>query len=138
MYVRSLHFIVCFELQELLSIKTHFQYCNGRNENMLWVLVIFINSQIFGNTFDILFMNENSHIMTTIGTNFDQRISSYGFRGNYSFLDLGIQRSQYRRPKVTVHKCAETIQGRKLYEEIRYILFYAMRSESIWSCILGN
>ena len=37
----------------------------------------------------------------------------------------------FNRPKVTVHKCAETIQGRKLYEEIRYILFYAMRSESI-------
>ena len=41
------------------------------------------------------------------------------FRRNYSFLDLEIQRSQYIRPKVTVHKCAETIQGRKLYEEIR-------------------
>ena len=27
--------------------------------------------------------------------------------------------SQYIRPKVTVHKCEETIQGRKLYEEIR-------------------
>ena len=25
-------------------------------------------------------------------------------------------------PKVTVHKCAETIQGRKLYEEIRYVV----------------
>ena len=25
-------------------------------------------------------------------------------------------------PKVTVHKCAETIQGQKLYEEIRYIV----------------
>ena len=48
-------------------------------------------------------------------------ISSYSFRGNYSFLDLEIQRSQYIRPKVTVHKCAETIQGRKLYEEIRYL-----------------
>ena len=39
------------------------------------------------------------------------RISSYSFRGNYSFLNLEIQRSQYLRPKVTVHKCAETIQG---------------------------
>ena len=37
------------------------------------------------------------------------RISSYSFRGNYSFLDLEIQRSQYIRPKVTVHKGAETI-----------------------------
>ena len=47
------------------------------------------------------------------------RISSYSFRGNYSFFDLEIQRSQYISSKVTVHKCAETIQGRKLYEEIR-------------------
>ena len=35
-------------------------------------------------------------------------------------MDLEIQKSQYIRPKVTVHKCAEIIQGRKLYEEIRY------------------
>ena len=41
-------------------------------------------------------------------------IYSYNFRGNY----LEIQRSQYIRPKVTVHKGAETIQGRKLHEEI--------------------
>ena len=52
---------------------------------------------------------------------FSYRISSYTFRGNYSFLNLEIQRSQYIRAKVTVHKCAETIQGRKLYEELRYI-----------------
>ena len=51
---------------------------------------------------------------------FIYRVSSYSFRGNYSFLDLEIQRSEYIRPKVTLHKCAETIQGRKLYEEIRY------------------
>ena len=44
------------------------------------------------------------------------------FRRNYSFLNLEIQRSQYIRPKVTVHKAAETIQGRKLYEEIRYFI----------------
>ena len=34
------------------------------------------------------------------------RISLYSFRGNYSFFNLKIQ-----RPKVTVHKCAETIWG---------------------------
>ena len=44
------------------------------------------------------------------------RVSSYSFRGNYSFLDLEIQRSQYIRSKVTVHKGAETIQGRKLFK----------------------
>ena len=50
-------------------------------------------------------------------------ISSYSFRGNYSFLNLEIQSSQYKRPKVIVHKGAETIQGRKRYEEIRYAKF---------------
>ena len=45
----------------------------------------------------------------------------YSFRGNYSFLNLEIQRSQYIRPKVTIHNCVEIIQGRKLYEEIRYL-----------------
>ena len=34
------------------------------------------------------------------------------FRGNYSFLNL-----------VTVHKSAETIQGRKLFAEILYSEF---------------
>ena len=33
-----------------------------------------------------------------------------------TFLNLEIQRSQYIRPKVTVHKCAEIIQGRKLFK----------------------
>ena len=28
---------------------------------------------------------------------------------------------EFRNLKVTVHKCAETIQGRKLYEEIQYL-----------------
>ena len=28
--------------------------------------------------------------------------------------------SGFGYPKVTVHKCAETIQGRKLFEEIQY------------------
>ena len=56
------------------------------------------------------------------------RISSYSFRGNYSFLSFEIQRSHYISPKVTVHKGAETIQGRKLYEEIRYVPLL-----SVWS-----
>ena len=37
------------------------------------------------------------------------------------FLDLEIQRSQYIRPKVTIHKC-------ELYEEIRYIWLYGLYS----------
>ena len=54
------------------------------------------------------------------------RISSYSFRGNYSFLNLVIQRSQYIRPKVTVHKGAETIQGRKLFKGGNYMRKYGM------------
>ena len=57
-------------------------------------------------------------------------ISSYSFHGNYSFLDLKIQRSQYIMPKVTVHKGAETIQGRKL--------FNYMRKYGIFRRILSN
>ena len=54
------------------------------------------------------------------------RISSYSFRGNYSFLNLEIQRSHYIRPKVTVHKGAETIQGRKLFKGGNYMRKYGM------------
>ena len=53
-------------------------------------------------------------------------ISSYSFRGNYSFLNLEIQKSQYIRPKVTVHKCAETIQGRKLFKGGNYMRKYGI------------
>ena len=70
------------------------------------------------------------------------RIYSYSFRGNYSFLNLEIQRSQYIRPKVTVHKGAETIQGRKLfkggnyiYEEIRYVLSRTFQNANHIACI---
>ena len=52
------------------------------------------------------------------------RISSYSFRGNYSFLDSEIQKSQYIKPKVTVHKCAETIQGRELFKGGNYMRKY--------------
>mgnify|MGYP006975835862 CR=1 FL=1 len=60
------------------------------------------------------------------GTKCTYRISSYSFRGNYSFLDLEIQRSQYIRPKVTVHKGAETIQGRKLFKGGNYMRKYGI------------
>jgi hypothetical protein len=56
------------------------------------------------------------------------RISSYSFHGNYSFLNLEIQRSQYIRPKVTVHKCAETIQRRKLFKGGNYMRKYGKYS----------
>ena len=59
------------------------------------------------------------------------RISSNSFRGrNYSFLNLEIQRSQYIRPKVTVHKGAETIQGRKLFKGGNYMRKYGIQKNA--------
>ena len=63
-------------------------------------------------------------------------ISSYSFRGNYSFLNVEIQRSQYIRPKVTVHKGAETIQGRKLFKGGNYMRKYGSQNHT--SYILAN
>ena len=48
----------------------------------------------------------------------------------HSFLNLEIQRSQYIRPKVTVHKCAETIQGRKLFKGGNYMRKYGIKKNS--------
>ena len=59
------------------------------------------------------------------------RISSYSFRGNYSFLNLEIRRS-----KVTVHKGVETIQGRKLFKGGNYMRKYSTHLGAIqefWS-----
>ena len=42
------------------------------------------------------------------------------------FLHLEIQRSQYISPKVTVHKGAETIQGRKLFKGGNYMRKYGI------------
>ena len=67
--------------------------------------------------------------MLKLASKFEYRISSYSFRGNYSFLNLEIQRSQNIRPNVIVHKGAETIQGRKLHEEIRYLSFCVANSK---------
>ena len=52
------------------------------------------------------------------------------YRGNYSFLNLEIQRSHYIRPKVTVHKGAETIQGRKLFKGGNYMRKYGILFQS--------
>ena len=60
---------------------------------------------------------------------------TYSFRENYSFLNLEIQRSQYIRPKVTVHKCAETIQGRKLFKGGNYMRKYS-KSYLVCSLVL--
>ena len=67
---------------------------------------------------------ENGHALVRFIINEETNVFPHIVSGNYSFLNLEIQRSQYIRPKVTVHKGAETIQGRKLYEEIRYVICF--------------
>ena len=66
------------------------------------------------------------------------RISSYSFRGNYSFLNLEIQRSQYIRPKVTVHKGAETIQWRNLFKDGNYMRKYGIQIFSSLMILKNN
>ena len=64
------------------------------------------------------------HIATQASEQKKYRISSCSVRGNYFFSNLEIKRSQYIRPKVAVHKCMETIQGRKLFKGGNYMRKY--------------
>ena len=51
------------------------------------------------------------------------RISANSFHGIYSFLNLTLCTVTFGH-SVTVHTGAETIQGRKLFAEIRYLIFF--------------
>ena len=58
------------------------------------------------------------------------RISPYSFRGNYSFLNLTLCTVTFGN---STYRCGsysreETIQGRKLYEEIRYFIHESVRT----------
>ena len=68
---------------------------------LIWLSTIFINFVSLFAKFTIYLCFENTH-----------RISSYSFRGNYSFLNLEIQRSQNIRP--------EYINVRKLFKGGNY------------------
>ena len=56
------------------------------------------------------------------------RIFSYSFRGNYSFLDLALFTVTFDLYFINLNSCRgnysreETIQGRKLFAEIQYML----------------
>ena len=89
-----------------ILLGSYYTYC-------LWNLSYFTNIRTVRLQILFFYYMKNQKILKYLGCSI-YRISSYSFRGNYSFLNLEIQRSQYIRPKVTVHKCAETIQGRKL------------------------
>ena len=70
---------------------------------------------------------ENGHALVRFIINEETTVFPHIVSGNYSFLNLEIQRSQYIRPKVTVHKCAETIQGRKLFKGKKYMRKYGIQ-----------
>ena len=99
--------LIKFPHQDYLEIEIWFLLMNH-----LYPAVVYIKS-IVRISNDVLFVPDN------VNNFIKYRISSYSFRGNYSSLNLEIQRSQFLRPKVTVHNGPETIQGWNLYEEIR-------------------
>ena len=72
-------------------------------------------------------LKKSKTAMGSIHTVFPHIVSA----GNYSFLNLEIQMSQYIRPKVTVHKCAETIQWRKLCKGGNYMSKYGIQNYKI-------
>ena len=82
--------------------------------NLSWQMKGEEKKQFYGQGLDNLMVTTLPRVMqlNQRHCNKEYHISSYSFRGNYSFLNLKIQRSQYIRPKITVHKCAETNQGR--------------------------
>ena len=57
------------------------------------------------------------------------RISANSFRGNYSFLNLALFTATFDLYFINLNSCRgnysreETILGRKLFAEIRYLLF---------------
>ena len=62
------------------------------------------------------------HLCALVGIGLRYRISSYSFRGNYSFLDLEIQRSLYIRPKVTVRKLFKGGNYMRKYGMLNFVL----------------
>ena len=65
------------------------------------------------------------------------RISANSFRGNYSFLNLTLFTVTFDLYFINLNSCRgnysreETIQGRKLFAEVRYILFHGQQLFSV-------
>ena len=82
-----------------------------RNENLVEIIPVF-------STFSNIFKKKNIYIY---------RISANSFRGNYSFLNLALCTVTFDLYFINLNSCRgnysreETIQGRKLFAEIRYI-----------------
>ena len=73
----------------------------------------------------LLVLGKIGSLLLLTKQHFAYRISSYSFRGNYSFLNLTLCTVTFGN---STYRCGnysreETIQGRKLYEEMRYSIF---------------
>ena len=80
---------------------------------------------------------EMYHLLWTTNRNLEYCISANSFRGNYSFLKLTLctvtfDHSTYRCEN---YSREETIQGRKLFAEIRYLLRFFV---FLLLCIFGG
>ena len=72
------------------------------------------------------------------------RISANSFRGNYSFLNLALFTVTFDLYYINLNSCRgnysreETIQGRKLFAEIRYLIFkvFILEMVSSWQCTM--
>ena len=70
----------------------------------------------------------------------DYRISANSFRGNYSFLSLALFTVTFDLYFINLNSCRgncsreETIQGRKLFAEIRYVVFYILHVDPEKKC----
>ena len=82
-----------------------------------------------------------THSVTGVGSSdLIYHMSSYSFRGNYSFLNLTLCTVTFGN---ITYRCGnysreKTIQGRKLYEEIRYALAVMITFRNLlWVKVLG-
>ena len=73
--------------------------------------------------------SKDINIKYPIQTKLSYRISANSFRGNYSFLNVALFTVTFDLYFINLNSCSgnysreETIQGRKLFAEIRYLLF---------------
>ena len=99
-------------IYELYYKKSHQKFMEVQ-----WTLVI-VNSVLS----PILFTNERCLLFSIY------RISANSFRGNYSFLNLALFTVTFDLYFINLNSCRgnysreETIQGRKLFAEIRYAI----------------
>ena len=119
LFAFHLHFILFLKALVCDHVQVAHTHCTSRFKPTPYTHVYFVSLHFRIHSKAVMIVEIQAQAPKT-----RYRISSYSFRGNYSFLDLEIQRSQYIRPKVTVHKCGETIQGRKLFKGGNYMRKY--------------